>query len=99
MTPVLPNSGEAAELKQPAFGDERIMLFPTRSRKGAHRLERQVFAEQGFTHIYDDSGKDWVTWSGEWTALEVLGHFDSPDAAKQFLIEADAPRPNTRGGG
>lgn len=80
--------------KQPAYGHERIMLFPTpRSKKGKHRLERQVFAEKGFTSFWVEDAKDWVTWQGEYVPIETLGHFDDWDSAKLFMIEREAGSP------
>lgn len=75
---------------QPAYGHERIMLFPTRSKKGKHRLERQVFAEKGFSYVWVEDAKDWVTWQGEYVPIETLGHFDDWDSAKLFMIEREA---------
>jgi hypothetical protein len=72
---------------QPAYGHERIVLLPTRSKKGAHRLERQVFAERGQTHFYDEDTKDWVSWRGEYVPIETLGHFDSRDSAREFMAK------------
>jgi len=76
--------------EQPAYGDEKYLLVPTRSKKGAHRLERQVFTERGATHLYDEETKDWVTWPGEYVTVETLGHFDSPESAAAFMNERAA---------
>lgn len=76
-----------SETEQPAYGDDRIVLKPTRSKHGAYRLERQVFAERGFTHFYVEAAKDFVTWQGEYMPIETLGYFASKDAARQFMIE------------
>lgn len=84
---------------QPAYGHERIMLIPTRSKKGAHRLERQVFAENGFSHVWVEDAKDWVTWQGEYVPIETLGHFDDWDSAKQFMIAREAAAAPTEGDG
>jgi hypothetical protein len=74
--------------EQPAYGHERILLIPTpRSKKGAYRLERQVFAERGQTHFYDETAKDFVSWRGEYVLIETLGHFDSRDSALEFMVE------------
>lgn len=70
---------------QPAYGSERILLIPLRSRR--HRLERQVFTDRGQTHFYDEDAKDFVSWRGEYVRVEVLGHFDSREAAREFMVE------------
>lgn len=81
-----------ATREQPPYGDERLLIISTRSKKGKHRLERQVFSDAGFTHFWDDDAKDWVSWTGEYIPIEVLGHFDSPESARQFLIKREKNR-------
>jgi hypothetical protein len=77
-----------APFEQPAYGHERILLIATpRSKQGAYRLERQVFAEKGGTHFYDETAKDWVSWRGEYVPIETLGRFDSRESARQFMVE------------
>lgn len=72
-------------IEQPAYGTERIVLIIPRGAGASFVIRRMVFVEGPPAHFYDEETKDFVTWTGTWALADVLGSFDSRDAATEFM--------------
>jgi hypothetical protein len=71
--------------EQPKYGARRTMLY----REGTKfRLVEETFTDQGSCTVYDEERLDWDQWNGSWHRVSMLGYFDSPEEARDFMLAA-----------